>query len=396
MGVVGKIGGRRAVMALGFAAALCGDWLLAVKCSPVASAGFLGGVVAFACAHLLWAAAHLRTARPSLCAFIFAAPPLAVFSAVRIAPTMPNATAVAVVVYAIVTAFDFAVAVATRRRLYVWGVALLALSDIMIGMHIAHVPGCGSLIGPLYVSAELCLLASCVRRDGFGTSWSAVSAGTIAAWTAFGALTSFTLAMAAHPGGYNPLCQMLSVLGRTHIRMVEYPWSHYLFMLGMAISAVGIARIAAALPSIPRFSDRAHGAFRIGAVLNAAGLASIALIPENVCMDFHNAGCWLATAGGAVMLASSTRRRLSDAAWLVCLFGAVLALGGALLLHAIGLTPFSPGVPTAQKVVILSFMVWVASITLTSWTRRTMCLAAILAAVWLATALPLLLRSLGR
>ena len=347
-------------MALGFAAALCGDWLLAVKGSPAGSAGFLGGVAAFACAHLLWAVAHLRTARPSACAFVLAAVPLAVFTAVRVLPALPKATGAALIAYALVTALDFAEAAATRRRLYVWGVSLLALSDVMIGMRLAHVPGCGTLVGPLYISAEACLVASCLRGDGRGKDWSAVSAGSVAAWTAFGSLAFFSLAMTIHPGGYSPLRQMLSALGRTQTRMVEYPWSHYLFMLGMFVSAAGIARIAAGARSVPRFTSCTAGWFRLGAAFNAAGLGTIALVPENVDMAMHNLGCWLAVAGGTAMLFAAGRRRWTDAAWMLCLLGTASALGMAVLLHALGCIPFSPGVPTAQKTVILSFMAWIA------------------------------------
>lgn len=45
----------------------------------------------------------------------------------------------------------------------------------------------------------------------------------------------FVWAMVVCPGGgYNPLTYMLSYLGRTEIRHVAYPLSHYLFILGMS------------------------------------------------------------------------------------------------------------------------------------------------------------------
>ena len=51
----------------------------------------------------------------------------------------------------------------------------------------------------------------------------------------------FVLAAAAFPGGdYNPCLRMLSALGRTEVRMVTHPWSQYLFMSGMFVSAVGV------------------------------------------------------------------------------------------------------------------------------------------------------------
>ena len=37
---------------------------------------------------------------------------------------------------------------------------------------------------------------------------------------------------------------MLSALGRTEVRMVAHPWSQYLFMAGMFVSAVGVFALA--------------------------------------------------------------------------------------------------------------------------------------------------------
>ena len=390
-------GGRRLLMALGFAAALCGDWLLAVKCSPHRSPGFLCGIVAFACAHVLWASAHLRLAKPDLRAFVLAGIPLAVFTAVRVAPGLPRATAIAAIAYSAITAFDFSVAVATRRRLYAWGVALLGLSDVMIGMDIAHVPGCGAAAGPVYVVAEACLVASCVRRGGIGRAWSRIRVGHVALWTAFGTLAAFTAAVALYPGAeYNPLMQMLSALGRTRTLMVDYPWSHYLFMLGMAISAAGIPALSAGASALPRFrAGRRLGPFRWGAALVSAGLATIALVPENVNMDFHNLGCWIAVGGGCLMLFAAGRHGLGDVLWRIWLVAAVAALGAFVALHAAGLTPFAPFVTTAQKVVIASFMAWCVSLTVPAWSRRTAMAAATASLAWLAAALPLALRANG-
>ena len=374
-------------MLLGFAAAFCGDWLLAVKCSPPKSAGFLGGIAAFACAHVLWAVAHMRMAMPDFRAFILAGVPLTLFSAVRVAPLLPKATGLAVVAYAAITAFDFSVAVATRRRLYVWGVALLGLSDVMIGMSLAHVPGCGTLTGPVYIAAEICLIASCIIRDGYGANWSNIRTGHVAIWTVFGSLLSFAAAMAVYPGAaYNPFMQMLSVLGRTRTLMVDYPWCHYFFMLGMAISVAGIARMAAGIRTVPRFSAKGFEIFRFGAALNAAGLATIALVPENVDMDIHNLGCWIAVMGGCFMLYASGRQGWRDTAWKSYLMCTVLALGVFSALHAMKLAPFAPFVTTMQKVVILSFMAWCLSLTIPVWTRRTVRLAAASATILLIAA----------
>ena len=374
------MGFRRSLMLAGFAAALCGDWMLAVKGSPSGSGGFLVGVLAFSLAHIFWMAAHFAEARPDMRVALVAGVPLVLFAGVRLAHALPLATGIAVVAYAAITAFDLATAAATRRRFYVWGVALLAFSDLMIGMRLLHAPGCGVLVGPSYIAAELCLLVSFFRRNEGRIAWARVDVGSVALWTVALALGSFVLAMATYPGRcYNPFLQMLSALGRNEVRMVAYPLCHFLFMSGMAVSAVGVARMAAGIRSVPGFTDAAVRAFRCGAVVNAAGLATIALVPENVNMMFHNAGCWLAAGGGAMML-FSTRRGRGDIAWRIALLCVVGVFGACLALNAIHVLPFSPWVTATQKLLITSFMAWMVALTVPAWRRRTVALACVLAA----------------
>ena len=161
----------------------------------------------------------------------------------------------------------------------------------------------------------------------------------------------FVLAAAAFPGGdYNPCLRMLSALGRTEVRMVTHPWSQYLFMSGMFVSTAGVFVLAWRL-----------GLSRWGSALNAFGLLSIALVPENVCELGHNAGCWLAAIGGGMMLFRWLRTepsRRMRRVWLVLLVAPLVAIGTGLVLHAVHLVPFAPWVPTAQKGVILSFVLW--------------------------------------
>ena len=99
-----------------------------------------------------------------------------------------------------------------------------------------------------------------------------------AAIALFGGLAAiaFVLAMHFFPGGYNPLMQMLSALGRTEVRLVEYPWSHYLFMAGMFFSALAV--VSASLRA---------GLSRWGAALNVVGFLLIALVSEDVSMILH-------------------------------------------------------------------------------------------------------------
>ena len=180
----------------------------------------------------------------------------------------------------------------------------------------------------------------------------------------------FVLAAAAFPGGdYNPCLRMLSALGRTEVGMVAHPWSQYLFMSGMFVSAAGVFALAWRL-----------GLSRWGAVLNAVGFVSIALVPENVCELGHNAGCWLAAIGGGMMLFRWLRtepgRRMREV-WLVLLVAPLVAIGTGLVLHAVHLVPFAPWVPTAQKGVILSFAAWIFSLAVRPLSVRGRCVSAL-------------------
>ena len=89
----------------------------------------------------------------------------------------------------------------------------------------------------------------------------------------------------------------------------------------------------------------------------AGGLLLIAAVPENVSMPGHNAGCWFAFLGGLAMLLALANTRPGRRA-LFCLLPGACLFGLAVLLHALKAVPFSPAVPSMQKVVIVSFMVW--------------------------------------
>ena len=170
------------------------------------------------------------------------------------------------------------------------------------------------------------------------------------------ALASFVLAALAWPGGgYNPFMRMLSALGRTVVRGVEWPWCHYFFMAGLFLSIGAV--VAAVAGEVSRFSGWRRHATGWGLVLNAAGLATIALVPENVNTFFHNAGCWGATLGGVAMLAARDRPG-RDRAWTVALGVDAALFGTAIALHAAKVIRFSPWVPTLQKSIIVLFSVW--------------------------------------
>ena len=162
----------------------------------------------------------------------------------------------------------------------------------------------------------------------------------------------FVLAAVLFPGGgYDPFRRMLSALGRVKVGSVTYPASHFLFVAGMVISAAGVVAVS----WLRRLS-------LLGSVLNAAGLLTIALVPEDVCEPGHNVGCWLAAAGGGLMLrywVQSEASPRSARLWSAILLLPLLAIGLGLGLHGLRLVPFAPWVPTAQKGVILSFAAWV-------------------------------------
>ena len=278
-------------MVFGFAAAFAGDWMLAVRCSPTGSSGFLAGVGCFALAHVLWMVAQLREARPDLRALVALGLPVVAFASIRLAPVLPSAVAAVVVAYSAVSAASISVAFGGSRLFYFSGISLLVFSDIAIGARILHVPGANLIVGPTYVLAEVLLLVSCFLRDEPRMAFSRNSSFSATAFFGAAAALSFVLAMHCFPGGYNPAMRMLSALGRTEVRLVEWPWSHYLFVVGMFFSALAVVSAA-----------RRAGLFPWGLALNVAGLLWIALVPEDVSQLLHDIGCWLAVAGGGVML----------------------------------------------------------------------------------------------
>ena len=348
---------RRKWMAAGFVAAFgIGDLFLAVRGAPPSSVGFLCGVAGFSLAQAFWTAGQLREARPDARVFLAAAVPLALFVLFRLhPPVLPPAAEAAVCVYSLLTALSFATALATRRVFYVLGIGLLLLSDQMIGGALLRMPGCAPLIGPVYVAAEVCLLTSFLLPREGRLPYGRCDVWRWALTGGAGAFACFTAAAFAYPGGgYNPLLQMLSALGRTVVRKVPYPPCHYWFLAGMFLAAASVAAVWA------RMARRLEGGWRRaaagwGGALNVAGLVTIALVPENTCVTVHNVGCHLAVFGGVTVLAAGFRRRRGDVAWL-CWFAALIALFAACLwVEAI---PFSPWVTSTQKALIVSFAVW--------------------------------------
>ena len=343
-------------MLAGFAAAfLIGDMFLAVRGAATTSVEFLYGVAGFTLAHVFRTIGQLREARPDWRVVLATAIPLVAFTLVRLhPPVLPSAATAAVCVYSILTAVSFATALATRRMLYICGIGLLLFSDLMIGGGLLHMHGCNTLIGPTYIAAEVCLLVSFfwngewrIAPRQIGIRWYALTLGVAG-------FACFFVAMTLYPGGgYNPLTHMLSALGRTEVRDVAYPPCHYWFMAGMFLSAASVAGVWT------RLVRSIGGGWRMalvgwGGAVNVAGLCTIALVPENVDVTIHNAGCYLATFGGAAILVARFRKGI-DLIWTVWFVVLVIVFALCLYLKAI---PFSPYVTTAQKLLIASFAAW--------------------------------------
>ena len=349
---------RTILMALGFAAAFCGDWLLVVMRCGVRTMGFLFGVLAFSCAHFLWMAANQHAVKIEWRALAVVLPPVMGLLSARAARCVPLAPLLAASAYTAVSAVSLAVAVGTRRLFYALGIGCLVVSDVFIVCGWINAPLWHKLTGPVYILALVCMAGSLFARDreprfrcGGGNPLPVVLAiGTLCAGL-------FLAAMIVCPGGgYNPLMRMLSYLGRTYVKGVFYPLSHYLFTLGMA------AGTAATLYFAPYFRAEATTPRRSsfvgwGGAVCAGGLLLIAAVPENVSMPGHNAGCWFAFLGGLAMLLALANTRPGRRA-LFCLLPGACLFGLAVLLHALKVVPFSPAVPSMQKVVIVSFMVW--------------------------------------
>ena len=349
---------RKVLMACGFAAAFCGDWFLAIRACGVKEPGFLCGVAAFACAHVLWAAANGRGTRIEWKALPVVLVPVLGFFAARVRGGIPDAVLAAVSAYAVVSAVSLAVAVGTRRWFYSLGIGCLVLSDVFIATRWAHAPHWDAAIGPVYLAALAFTAVSLFAGDREPRF--ACGRGNPLPVTALGGLLSvgcFAAAMAVCPGGgYNPLYRMLSYLGRTEIGGVAYPLSHYLFSLGLAAGA------ASTLYFAPHFRARVSGPVRKGligwgAAVCVSGLLLIVMVPENTDASWHVVGCDLAMGGGIPMAFALATDRLGRLvlAWFLLLSG---AFGAVLALHAAKVLPFAPYVPTLQKSVILSFIVW--------------------------------------
>lgn len=346
------------LMILGFAAAFLGDWFLAIRGCGVRTPGFLCGVTAFACAHLIWSAANWREAKVEWKALPVVLVPVFGFFLTRVRGNIPGGVLIAVSAYAVVSAVSLAVAIGTRRWFYALGIGCLVLSDVFIATRWAHAPHWGSFVGPVYVLSLVLVAVSlvCGAREPRFTC----GKGNPLPVTLIGGVLSagfFVWAMAVCPGGhYNPLFRMLSYLGRTSIGDVAYPLSHYLFCLGLACGA------AASLYMAPYLRASAEGRIRKefvgwGMAVCVSGLLLILMVPEDVNMVGHNGGCYLTMVGGIPMASALATDRFGKG-FLVWMGIIATVFETFLALHAMHILPFAPYVPATQKAIIVSFVLW--------------------------------------
>ena len=345
-------------MTAGFVAALVGDWFLAIRGCDARTPGFLCGVTAFACAHLIWSAANWRESKVEWKTLPVVLFPLCGFFLARVRGNIPDDALLAVSAYAVVSAISLAIAVGTRRWFYAFGIGCLVLSDVFIACQWAHASFWGSLVGPFYIAALLLVATSCVlgRRE---QRFVCGKGNPIPVTVVGGALSAgfFVWAMLVCPGGgYNPLTYMLSYLGRTTIKGVSYPLSHYLFCFGMSAGS------AASLYFAPHFRSLAPGRVRReivgwGMAVCVAGLLLIMFVPEDVNMVWHLNGCYLTMIGGIPMAVALACGR-TGWIWLVVMATVAALFELVLFLDKVDVIPFSPAVPTMQKCVIVSFVLW--------------------------------------
>ena len=357
----------------GLATTMAGDYFLVVQKAPLHSNGFLFGVAGFALAHVLWIAFFRRhgTMSPRIAvALLFS---LGILFGARLVPALhsPGLSA-ALGAYMVLSVVDVSYACGTHRLSRAWryGLCLLLLSDTLIGFgHILGVPRLGPFIGVTYLASLLCIAVAIMRcgqplhGEGKIRYLRRVPIDVLLGGGAVAVL--FLLAMVHCPGSaYNPFMRMLSYLGRTKVNGVDYPACHYFFTCGMALSAGLVGWFYPALSCFVKGERQKVWLLWCG-VFNAAGLLTIAFVPENVWGFFHNVGCWAAALGGVGALLVLTPGRCNPRVpgyvrWGWLAWGSVLTVVFEVFLisHALKRLPFSPYVPTCQKILILTFMAW--------------------------------------
>ena len=343
----------------GLLATIPGDYFLAVRHASPGTPEFLYGVLAFSACQACWLWHFIRLRRrvdmPLLAGLLICLLP---YLNTRVTTGQPWSLVLALNLYTALSVLNLSLALGLSG--WDFAIGLLLASDICISAGLAGEPRLGRLITPLYVLALLAAaIALCLPIPAKRTAAPPPSRRAVAVCLAITlvGMAAFIAAMFFSPDGtYNPLFQMLSYLGRTEISGTPYPPCHYLFIAGMACSATAIwlfQRVQSV--SLPTRWQRMM--MRIGGALNAGGLLLIAAIPENVHMRLHCQACVIATLGGGLfMLAFRPKGR----EWLATALPFLIAVAFdiAQRLDRRDIIPFAPAVPTLQKLVILSYWLW--------------------------------------
>jgi len=358
----------------GLAATIIGDYFLSLKNAPLHSRDFLCGVAGFSLAQGFWIAFLRHHAKGSIriaAALLFG---FGILFGARVIPAL-NSTplAYALTFYALLSIISVSYACGTHNLSPAWryGVCCLLFSDCMIAFScILHVPRVGHLVGITYLASLLFIavaIATCGRKQKTSSRLRYLRhIPSVIFLGGASALLLFLLAMQLYPGGsYNPCRCMLSRLGRTHLQGIAFPACHYLFTSSLVISAGIVALFFPALSCFVKGPVQKQ-CLLWGGTLNAAGLLTIAFVPENVHGFFHNVGCIAAVVGGGTAIFILTPQRNNPRvpgsvrwSWLVwcCLLVAIFQ--SFLTLHRFKILPFAPYVPTCQKLLILTFIVWI-------------------------------------
>jgi hypothetical protein len=106
----------------------------------------------------------------------------------------------------------------------------------------------------------------------------------------------------------------------------------------------------------------------LGGAVNAAGLLTIAFVPENVRGFFHNVGCWAAALGAARCLLLLTPKRNNPEVsgrvrwgWMCVGARALHRVRGFSALPRLQASAVRPLCATCQKALILTFVAWLVS-----------------------------------
>jgi len=362
----------------GLAATMIGDYFLAYRGARLDSVQFIFGICGFSLAQCCWIGFFRAHGRISWKCALGLALGIGLLYIARLVPATPGALLVFFIgLYSLLSIVSFSSACGLSDRLpgksaWIVGIGALLFSDVMIGLGaILKIRYWGRWIGGTYLLALVAVTLALVQ-GAHGTSCGHARRRRFLRWSpcvifagALGALACFVAAAWRMPGGpYQPTRRMLSYLGRITLNGQNYAPSHFLFGFGLIIAVLAVAIFYPALGVLVRRRWQKVLISWSGAV-HCAGLLIIFFVPEDLSMLQHNAGCSLAVAGAAVtalVICRYSRRlgvkvRVGACAWMLALTAVFCMF---LLLHKLRICPFAPYVPTCQKLLIVTYLAWLA------------------------------------